>query len=113
MSTMNQGLINSSRNFTHNAATKKMGSQLLSYDKISDMGFDENMDQSSEILSDREKEILQLIIKDKSSKAIADDLSISYRTVETHRRNIFKKLGVRNSLTLMKKIIELDFKFES
>ncbi len=109
MTTMNQGIINNSRNST----PSKMNSQMLSYDKISDMGFDDNKQQSSELLSEREKEILKLIVKDKSSKAIADDLSISYRTVETHRRNIFRKLGVRNSLTLMKRIIELDLRFEA
>jgi len=78
---------------------------MLSYDKITDMGFDDIKKPNIEILSEREKEILQLIIRDKSSKAIADDLSISYRTVETHRRNIFKNLAFRNSLTLMKRIL--------
>lgn len=50
------------------------------------------------ILSKREKEILQLIEKGKISKEIADSLSISKNTVSRHRQNILEKLRVKNSL---------------
>ena len=47
-----------------------------------------------EILSDREKEILQLLAEGNSTKTIADKLFISPKTVETHRKNIMDKLGL-------------------
>lgn len=51
----------------------------------------------AEILSAREQEILLLLANGMSSKEIAAKLSISTRTVETHRLNIMKKLGTTNS----------------
>ena len=50
------------------------------------------------MLSEREKEILQLIDQGRLSKEIADALSISIHTVNRHRQNILSKLGVSNSI---------------
>ena len=47
-------------------------------------------------LSSREIEIIQLICKELTSHEIAEQLHLSFFTVENHRKNIFKKLGVRN-----------------
>ena len=52
----------------------------------------------NDLLSDREKEILQLINKGKMSKDIAQTLSISINTVNRHRQNILEKLQVNNSI---------------
>lgn len=52
----------------------------------------------NKILSDREKEVLQLIGKGRTSKEIADQLSISKYTVDRHRQNILEKLRVSNSI---------------
>lgn len=49
------------------------------------------------LLSQREKEVLLLLSNGLSSKQIAGELSISARTVETHRLNIMKKLNTTNS----------------
>ncbi len=49
-----------------------------------------------EELSDREKEILKLLCHEKTNKEIADDLTISIRTVEGHRQSIMNKTGVKN-----------------
>jgi two-component system NarL family response regulator len=46
-------------------------------------------------LGPREREIVQLLAEGHSSAQIAQRLHISQRTVETHRRNIMKKLGLR------------------
>jgi DNA-binding NarL/FixJ family response regulator len=46
------------------------------------------------ILTDREREIVQLLAEGKSNKEIASRLDISTRTIETHRRAIMNKLGV-------------------
>jgi len=53
-------------------------------------------------LTRRETEIMQLIKQNKTSKEIADCLSISLYTVETHRRNICNKLGLNTTQALLK-----------
>jgi len=57
-------------------------------------------------LSRREKEILALIIQEHTTQEIADALFISFGTVETHRRNIINKLGVRNTAGLVRVAME-------
>jgi DNA-binding NarL/FixJ family response regulator len=56
---------------------------------------------SQEYLTDREKQIVELVCRELSSKEIADKLSISERTIEHHRSSIMKKLGVRNTIGLV------------
>lgn len=53
-------------------------------------------------LSDREKEIIRLLCHEKSTKQIADELSISFHTVESHRANVFRKVGVQNLAGLVR-----------
>lgn len=55
-----------------------------------------------EILSKREIEILTLICKEYSNSEIADKLFLSVSTVETHRKNLIAKLGVNNTVGLVK-----------
>ncbi len=55
-----------------------------------------------EHLTEREVEIIKLIADEKSSQEIAKILNISLNTVETHRKNIFRKTGVKNSFGLLK-----------
>ena len=52
-------------------------------------------------LSDREREILQLLSQGLSSREISKKLFISSHTVDTHRRNMIKKTGVRNTVELV------------
>jgi two-component system, NarL family, nitrate/nitrite response regulator NarL len=54
------------------------------------------------LLTDREREILKLIAKEYSNKQIAEELFISERTVETHRKNIFKKTATNSLVGLIK-----------
>ncbi|HRI19976.1 MAG TPA: response regulator transcription factor, partial [Panacibacter sp.] len=54
------------------------------------------------ILSKREMEILQMICKEFSSAEIAAKLFLSVSTVDTHRKNIIEKLGVNNTVGLVK-----------
>ena len=53
-------------------------------------------------LTEREIEVLKLIAMEFSSPEIADKLYISISTVETHRRNLFQKLGVKSAIGLTK-----------
>jgi DNA-binding CsgD family transcriptional regulator len=55
-------------------------------------------------LTHREKEVLTLAVQGKVSKVIAFDLGISRRTVEVHRSNILKKMGVSNFLELARRL---------
>ena len=57
-------------------------------------------------LSRREKEILKLIIEEFTTNEIAEKLFISSGTVESHRRNMISKLGVRNTAGLVAKAFE-------
>lgn len=59
------------------------------------------------ILSPREKEIIQLIAQEYTTDEIAEKLFISKGTIETHRKNIFFKLQVKNIAGLIKKSIYL------
>lgn len=47
-------------------------------------------------LTDREKEVLYLILKEKSNKEIADELFVSVRTIDAHKRNLLDKTGSKN-----------------
>lgn len=53
-------------------------------------------------LTKREKEILQLIAEEMTNNEIGEKLFISPRTVDTHRRNLLQKLGVKNTAGLVK-----------
>jgi len=56
-------------------------------------------------LTEREKEILQLIVAEKTTKEIAEQLCLSEKTVETHRSSIMLKLDTRNIAGMVKKAI--------
>jgi DNA-binding NarL/FixJ family response regulator len=60
-----------------------------------------NDKNSKDILSEREKEILRLIVSGRNNREIAEKLFISQNTVLTHRRNIMKKLEVKNTAQLI------------
>jgi DNA-binding NarL/FixJ family response regulator len=53
-------------------------------------------------LTSREIEIIKKIADDKSNQEIANELFISLRTVETHRRNLMQKLKVNSIVALLK-----------
>ncbi len=60
------------------------------------------------ILTNREKQILELILEGKGNNEIADALKISRRTAEVHRFNLMKKLNVKNLIELTQKSKELN-----
>jgi DNA-binding NarL/FixJ family response regulator len=57
-------------------------------------------------LTKREVEVLQLITEEYTNPEIAEKLYISIRTVDTHRRNLLEKLGVKNTAGLVKYAIK-------
>jgi len=60
-----------------------------------------NLQDSFDLLTDREKEILQLLAEGKANKEIAALLNLSVYTVETHRSNLMQKLGLRNVVDIV------------
>jgi len=54
------------------------------------------------VLTDREREALQLITEGKSTKEVADALNVNVKTIETHRRNIMEKLNLHSVAELTK-----------
>lgn len=60
----------------------------------------------SPVLTPRETEILSLVVDEMSNKMIADKLFISERTVETHRKNIYRKTGQETLVGLIKFALE-------
>jgi len=62
----------------------------------------EQTNEKLKLLTEREIEIIRLISQEKSSSDIAKELFITKGTVEVHRSKIFKKLGVRNVVGVIK-----------
>ncbi|MFN7999382.1 MAG: response regulator transcription factor [Bryobacteraceae bacterium] len=59
------------------------------------------VEDSYDLLTSREREILQLLAEGKSNKEVAQLLNLSLYTVETHRGNIFQKLNLHSSAELI------------
>lgn len=53
-------------------------------------------------ITDRELEVLQLIVNEFTNQEIADKLFVSVRTVDAHRRNLLQKTGAKNTAGLVK-----------
>ena len=62
---------------------------------------EKEVEDSYELLTTREHEILQLLAEGKTTKAVAALLNLSASTVETHRSNIFQKLNLHSSAELI------------
>ncbi|MBN4054760.1 response regulator transcription factor [Nitrospira defluvii] len=68
-----------------------------------DGGYRENPNKTTKpVLTKREQEILQLIAEGLTNKGVANLLNISLRTIQTHRRNLMKKLDLHNFRDLLR-----------
>ncbi|MEO0776852.1 MAG: response regulator transcription factor [Bacteroidota bacterium] len=63
---------------------------------------DSTTTEETPVLSEREKEIIRLVAQEYTSREIAEQLYLSYHTVERHRKNILAKLGVKNVAGLVR-----------
>lgn len=59
------------------------------------------------ILTKREKEVFELLIKNKSTKEIAEELFISEKTVRNHISNSIQKLGVKGRASAVIELLKL------
>lgn len=66
---------------------------------------DEKTENLYEAITDREKEIVRLLAKGLSAEEIAEDLFLSVHTITTHRKNILKKSGCKNTAQLVAKCL--------
>lgn len=62
---------------------------------------DRGVEDSYELLTDRERQVLQLLAEGKSNKEVATYLNLSPYTVETHRNNLMQKLNLHNTADIV------------
>jgi DNA-binding NarL/FixJ family response regulator len=62
---------------------------------------DRDIEDTYELLTTREREVLQLLAEGKSNKEVAGILNLSLYTVETHRGNILEKLNLHSGAELI------------
>ena len=74
--------------------TRKV-SRILQEDYFHALGR-KDADDSYDLLTDREREILQLVAEGKTNKEVANVLNISLYTVDTHRTHILQKLDLHS-----------------
>ena len=60
-------------------------------------------------LTDRERQVLDLIVAGKANKVIAYELTISPRTVEIHRSRVMEKMGAGNLADLVRTVLSIPF----
>ena len=68
--------------------------------------FREHRDPSMVSLTPRERDVLGLVVKGRTSKQIADVLCLSPRTIDHHRANLLKKFKMKNTVDLVKYVLE-------
>jgi two-component system response regulator NreC len=79
--------------------TRKIG-RMLQEDYVRQLET-RGLDDTYDLLTDREREVLQLIAEGKTAKEVANVLNISPTTVETHRTHIQEKLGLHSVAELV------------
>ncbi|NVK48286.1 MAG: response regulator transcription factor [Cyclobacteriaceae bacterium] len=87
------------------------GRHLINFDRIIEQArpnafFDSFREKFK--LSRREVQIIKLIKEGKTSKEIALELVLSVGTIESHRKNIFNKLGIKSRVELVNKAYEMN-----
>jgi DNA-binding NarL/FixJ family response regulator len=60
-------------------------------------------------LNPREKKVLDLILKDKTNKKIAEELGLSIKTIEFYRTSLYIKLDVKNIIQLVQKVQKMNY----
>lgn len=75
-------------------------SQLLLEDYVRHLQ-QRGLEDSYHLLTDREKEVLQLLAEGRTNKEVASALDVGVSTVETHRANLMQKLGLHNTAEIV------------
>lgn len=67
----------------------------------------DNKFRRSQILTKREKEVFDLLVQDKTTRDIAEELFISEKTVRNHISNVIQKLGVKGRAQAVIELIRM------
>lgn len=73
--------------------------------ELKDLFFQQSISNNNGSLTKREEDVLKLILDEKTTKEIAEELFISEKTVENHRSNLMLKLEAKNMAGLVRKAI--------
>ena len=71
------------------------------------MNYSTTLKSDKAVISPRESEVLKLIAFEHSSKQIARELSLSVETINSHRKNLMRKLDVANTAGLVRRSFEM------
>src|SRR5262249_29327338 len=86
--------------------TVAAGKQYLNFEAAFVMREERQRMERLPVLTRREKEVLQLIAEGLTNLQIADQLFVSQSTIDSHRKSLLAKLGVKNTAALMKFCVE-------
>lgn len=92
--------------FVHAIKTVLSGGKYFSGALMEELLKTPDLEAGESLLTEREKEIIREICQGLSTQEIADKLFISYRTVETHRKNLMDKLEMKNIASLVRWALE-------
>jgi FixJ family two-component response regulator len=67
----------------------------------------EEVEKRIELLTPREKQVMELVVQGKANKVIAGDLDVSQRTVEIHRARVMEKMQVRSLAQLVRMVMQV------
>lgn len=91
--------------FIHMKGGKSYFNVDISSGKFEALKADANNKSYSELLTEREKQIVDRLSKGLNAEQIADELNLSHHTIKTHRRNILQKSGCTNTTELVAKCL--------
>ena len=87
--------------FSDNALVDRIEQALaLSAAKLAEHNQSTSLQARLEGLTERERDVLRLVVGGLPNKLVADQLDISVRTVEVHRSRVFDKMGVKSAVEL-------------
>jgi two-component system, LuxR family, response regulator DctR len=87
--------------FADNALVDRVEQALMrSAQAIETRRHDVRMAKRLDELTEREREVMHLVVEGRPNKLIADELNISVRTVEVHRARVFEKMDVKSAVEL-------------
>ena len=72
----------------------------LSAERLTALNRSSNLQALLDGLTERERDVLRLVVDGLPNKMVADQLDISVRTVEVHRARVFEKMGVKSAVEL-------------
>ena len=87
--------------FSDNALVDRVVQALtLSHERVAQLNVRRGLTARVQELTERERDVMRLVVEGLPNKRIADELGISVRTVEVHRSRVFEKMDVKSAAAL-------------